>query len=307
MNRLHLTLVILILLLAIAQPAFCALFQVTSDAEHQRTPSWSPDGEYIVFAQDAENDGSDLYIVSSRGGAPQQLTSEHVDLSPSWSPDGSTIAFSRAYTSDINRAALFTIPASGGEVTQLTDGSHVSWQADWSPDGNKLVFMEFSDFSYHISTIPATGGTVTQLLDLHVSCWSPKYCERDGRIAFSAQYPTVDDNIFVMNSDGTGLRQLTTKAAAEVQPDWVPNGTMIIYSDRSGIDNDLYLIPGDGAAAGKRFTNFPADERNPAWSPDGTKLAFESDRSGNCDIWVMDNVWLRVEPATVGRIKAVYR
>jgi TolB protein len=307
MKKLSISTMFVVLLLLLIQPVSAALVQLTTDAANERTPSWSPDGQYIVFSMDTENDGSDLYIISARGGAPQQLTSEHCDMYPSWSPDGTTIVFSRATTTDINRAALFTIPASGGEVTQLTDGSQVSWQPDWSSDGSTIVFMEFSDLAYHISTIPAAGGTPTRLSDLEVSCWSPKFCERDNRIAFSAQYPGVDDNIFVMNADGSGIKQLTTKAAAEVQPDWAPNGTMIVYSDRSGADNDLYLIPGNGSGPGKQFTNFQADERNPVWSHDGTKLAFESDRSGNCDIWILDNVWLKIEPTTVGMIKAAYQ
>lgn len=309
MKRLYLTFMLLVLMFFLIQPAFAALTQLTTDAANERTPSWSPDGQSIVYSKDAANDGSDLYIISARGGEPIQLTTGHCDFDPAWSPDGTKIAFCRTLEVDPWRSYLATIPAQGGAVTQLTDGSFAAMYPDWRGDGSKIVFMlqDASLITYQIATIASTGGAITMLTDLHASCYTPKYCERDNRIAFSAQYPTMDDNIFVMNEDGGGFRQVTTKQAAEVEPDWVPNGTMIVYSDRSGADDDLYVVPADGPSEGKQITNFPADERNPAWSPVGTKLAFESDRMGNCDIWVLDNVWLKVEPATVGMIKATYK
>jgi Tol biopolymer transport system component len=308
MNKLHVVLMFLIPLLVMVQTADAALFQLTTDTANERNPSWSPDGQFIVYSKDDGN-GSDLCIVPVAGGTPQVLTSGHCDMYPSWSPDGTTIVFCRRLNAGTSNFFLATIPATGGEATALTDGTYPVMYPSWSADGNKIVcMMEDSSFTvYQIVALPSTGGDGTTLTEFTVDCYTPKFNQRDNRIVFSAVYPGSDENLFIMNEDGSGLRQLTTSTESETQPDWAPNGTMIIYSDRSGPDCNLYVIPSEGSDMPKQFTNFQADERNPVWSHDGDKVAFESDRMGNCDIWVMDNVWLKVVPTTVGKIKAAYQ
>ena len=82
---------------------------------------------------------------------------------------------------------------------------------------------------------------------------------------------------------------------------------MLVYSDQRGEDDNLFVVSLTGVGPSKKLSNLKGDEHNPAWSPVGGKVAFESDRAGNYDIWVFDSVSLEVEPTTVGRIKATYQ
>ena len=111
--------------------------------------------------------------------------------------------------------------------------------------------------------------------------WSPD----GGRIAFES---TLDGKraIWVMQSDGLGLRRLTDGPGADASPAWSPDGSRIAFtSDRDG-NQEVYVVGLDGQGL-RRLTAHPAADGFPAWAPDGTRLAFVTDREGPTAIWAM--------------------
>jgi Tol biopolymer transport system component len=90
--------------------------------------------------------------------------------------------------------------------------------------------------------------------------------------------------IFVMNRDGSGLRQVTKASAASFAPFFHPDGTRIIFSSNITSQQgrgefDLYMINADGT--GLERVTYAADfDGFPMWSPDGRKLVFASNRHG---------------------------
>lgn len=96
-----------------------------------------------------------------------------------------------------------------------------------------------------------------------------------------------NEEIYVMNPDGSGLQRLTTNAARDAEPYVSPDGTKIAFvSDRDG-DNEIWVMGADGSNP-VQLTFEVGSDREPAWSPDGTMIAFTSDRDGDDEIFVMN-------------------
>src|SRR6185295_9539781 len=93
-------------------------------------------------------------------------------------------------------------------------------------------------------------------------------------------------HIWVMNTDGKNLRQLTTGDGSETSPSFSPDGKQILFvSSKDGIDN-LYLMPFNlpsGKAPWRKLTNLSTSVYDPLWSPDGKWIAFSSDVYPECN------------------------
>lgn len=96
-----------------------------------------------------------------------------------------------------------------------------------------------------------------------------------------------DMEIFVMDGDGSNVRQLTFNNATDDKPAWSKDGTRIAFeSDMSG-DYEIYVINADGNNL-TQLTDNTVGDWGPAWSPDNSKLAFHSEIGGDLEIYVVN-------------------
>ncbi len=105
-----------------------------------------------------------------------------------------------------------------------------------------------------------------------------------GRIAFYSDRDG-DDEIYVMNADGSDLVQLTENDSDDHDPAWSPDGGRIAFTSERDNDSeiyDIYVMNADGSGV-EQLTD-GCSNRSPAWSPDGGRFAFVS----RGDIYVMD-------------------
>jgi Tol biopolymer transport system component len=109
----------------------------------------------------------------------------------------------------------------------------------------------------------------------------------DGRtVAFTARPPEAPrPDIFLMNADGSDLRQFTPQVPDEA-PAWSPDGARLALHRFTDNGYDLFVINLDGSGQ-VQLTTDPSNEADPAWSPDGTGIAFEGDGTGDAEIYVM--------------------
>jgi len=177
----------------------------------------------------------------------------------------------------------------------LESAYSASFVTDNPPLLGKIVFEGRQTGIGEIYFMNPDGMGVVQVTHRVDGGWSVSPAvSRDGtKIAFSgisdAGTAQEEWDIYTINVDGTGLRNLTNHPAFDGwRPTWSPDGQRIaFFSTRDDPANDeVYTINADGSGL-IRLTDDPADDANPTWSPDGSKIAFVSNRGGDFDIWSM--------------------
>lgn len=100
------------------------------------------------------------------------------------------------------------------------------------------------------------------------AAWSP-----DGKqIAYISGLPHSSSNIWIMNADGSGSRQLSKRGA--YNPIWTPDGRQIIFQSDRGFGPRYYCRSADGAGDEKTFDLLPPGSGSAVWSPDGKKIVY---------------------------------
>jgi TolB protein len=100
---------------------------------------------------------------------------------------------------------------------------------------------------------------------------------------------TVDGamDIFLINADGTDVRQLTTNMGDDFAVTWAPDGSQMAFTSTRDVVSQLYVMNADGSDI-VPLTADQLSHSQPAWSPDGTRIAYVTQQIGQGDIWVMD-------------------
>ena len=168
----------------------------------------------------------------------------------------------------------------------------------WSPDGTRIAFGTnnhpvATGSTSGLYVMDANGANQTFVIlsggDTDPS-WSP-----DGtKIAFRG-IRSVDDEIVVVNLDGTGDANLTNFVGYDDQPAWSPDGTQIAFTSRRGADPEIFVMGTDGSTP-VAITNSIGSDSQPAWQPipvdtppvANGKIVFTSNRDGNDEIYEMD-------------------
>ena len=270
-----------------------ALIQGAPARPEVQSPVWSPDGRRIAFV--SRRDGKALYVMNADGSGLRRVARVKQLATPTWSPDGRRIVFQGRR--DGHSGAVYVVNADGsGQRTLARRGNAPAW----SPDGRRIAFVIAAKL-YVVNADGSGHRTLTRLRgggDVASLAWSP-----DGRkLLFLVEHsfmhaPRCDfcSRLYVLNADGSGLRDLTQKlgmsrgpgAGPASDPVWSPNGRKIAFVRRN-TRLGVYVVNADGSGV-RNLTPKPmgAAYAAAAWSPDGRKIAFAGERDGNSEIYVM--------------------
>ncbi|MHB1160834.1 MAG: hypothetical protein ACYC3V_10970 [Chloroflexota bacterium] len=107
-----------------------------------------------------------------------------------------------------------------------------------------------------------------------------------GKIAFVSRRDR-NDEIYLMNADGSGQTRLTNSPAYDGAPVWSPDGSRVAFASKRDGNDEIYVMNADGTGQ-TNLTRHPGADLSPAWSPEGSRIAFSSYRDGHIDIYVMN-------------------
>ncbi|MBI3913835.1 MAG: S9 family peptidase, partial [Chloroflexi bacterium] len=294
--------------------------QFTFGAGKDRAPRWSPDGTWIAFLSNRDDEKKEqLYLISLDGGEAIRLTHDADKPSAAaWSPDGMLIAYTakvmtkdvrvengarensdvKSYTRlnykfdgdgfwDYAWRQIFVIPSpfqneSEGKARQLTRGNFNHGEACWSPDSKTIVFVT----------------------------------NRSAR----ADETTVTDLWSVPAKGGT-IKPLTKSKGPRHSPAFSPDGKWIAFVGHENefgrvTQPDIYVMPAKGGRAKKITLNFDLGYGNsvlndlraapegagpaPLWSRDGKTLYFLATAGGTNQLFAAPAKGGKVKPITRG-------
>jgi Tol biopolymer transport system component len=289
-------------------PAVLALLALTAATAQ----AWPGLNGYMVYGSNRTGSqfSDDVYVSPLDVETPKQLTVRRADDGqPAWSPDGTRLAFK---TTQAGSNQLAVINADGSGETLLTRTFRFSeGQPAWSPDGKRLLYRRTPEnplvqnadtwvldieASAKDPTQPVTQAVLLRTGDERYPSYSPDGTQIAFRGDLDLAEPSGDEEIYVMDADGTNVRQLTSNADFDSAPSWSPDGRRILFERAPagtftpGVEaqeKDVYVMRADGSHV-RRLTDSPGLDEGPEFSPDGTKIAFSSARDGQQEIYVMD-------------------
>ncbi|UCE38916.1 MAG: PD40 domain-containing protein [Thermoplasmata archaeon] len=222
------------------------------DQEKVTSVAWSPDGRQIVFAH-----GNSIYTRSVDKGEPKKITEAFEPHSLNWSPDGTKIAYVSGNLNYISRihniapSSIWVVSLKASDAVQITDNEYMNLNPIWMPTGRHLLFISNQGGSFDIYQAPLSR--------------SGKPSGKHIRLTSGLNAQSIS-----LSKDGMNLAYSVLTYNANIWTIRIPEKEPISISEVRPLTTGNQVIEAIGGV-----------------SPDGQWLLFDSNLSGNQDIYKM--------------------
>ena len=256
--------------------------------------AWSPDGEWLAFAEKANEDEpvrivklSTVSLEKKAITAPPEGTLG--DFFPDFSPDGQKLVFMRSSAANWGNVDIWVQSVEEGQPRQLTFESYdYVTSLSWTAAGDEILFATGFWAEASIYCIGLEEGKPRRIPGLGQNTAFPNI--RGERLVFQQRTVQAPDLWRVTGRALPGSERtaevLISSSAPDGGPAYSPDGGRIAFqSHRTGHPN-IWVSNQDGSDP-VQVTQFEHHTGTPRWSPDGRRIVFDSLESGNWDLWVV--------------------
>ncbi|HEY3252154.1 MAG TPA: DPP IV N-terminal domain-containing protein [Ignavibacteria bacterium] len=224
--------------------------------------SFSPDGRLLIYRSEKDENNA-IYITELDSSESFAISDGSLSMYAKFSPDGNKVIYSSSAEENFDLVVLDLNDTTDQAQKTIVSSKDAELYGTFSPDGKRIAFSSF-DINYKgtLKLCDAEGNNI-KVVASGGSAYNPKFSP-DGKYLGFVWNKGGNLDLYICNSDGIGIKQITSGSENTVQFDWSGDGKKLVYeSVGEGISSITVLEVETGSS--QNLTGSKANNINPSF------------------------------------------